>query len=111
MMDTRDRLEEVGKNIKTHGDAHDDVGHQQPDEQSRLGQGRRRAEDQIEGQRHRQRADVPVSIIVQLRRFRLMEESQAPASWNSMLSNIENNMAPWKFSPSDRFNWADKLKS
>jgi Fe-S oxidoreductase len=53
----------------------------------------------------------PVSIIMQLRRFRLMEESQAPASWNSMLSNIENNMAPWKFSPADRFNWADKLKS
>jgi heterodisulfide reductase subunit C len=51
----------------------------------------------------------PVDIIVQLRRFKIMEESQAPASWNMMFSNVENNFAPWKFSPSDRFNWAEKL--
>ncbi|KAB7726127.1 4Fe-4S dicluster domain-containing protein [Rudanella paleaurantiibacter] len=51
----------------------------------------------------------PLDIILQLRRYKVMEESQAPGSWNAMFSNIENNMAPWKFSPSDRFNWADQV--
>ena len=53
----------------------------------------------------------PLDIILQLRRYKVMEESQAPGSWNAMFSNVENNMAPWKFSPSDRFNWADKIES
>ncbi|WP_019988838.1 4Fe-4S dicluster domain-containing protein [Rudanella lutea] len=53
----------------------------------------------------------PLDIILQLRRYKVMEESQAPGSWNAMFSNIENNMAPWKFSPSDRFNWADQINS
>ncbi|MFT6865893.1 MAG: ferredoxin [Cyclobacteriaceae bacterium] len=53
----------------------------------------------------------PLEIILQLRRFVAMEESAAPASWNSMFSNVETNFAPWKFSPTDRFNWADELKS
>ncbi|MFL5730729.1 MAG: 4Fe-4S binding protein, partial [Cytophagaceae bacterium] len=51
----------------------------------------------------------PLSIIVQLRRYKIMEESQAPASWNSMFSNIENNMAPWKLPASDRMKWVEKL--
>ena len=109
MMDTRDRLEEVGKNIKQHGDTYDDgkslLGSYITDEEilacTTCNACVEACPIMID----------PVSIIMQLRRFRLMEESQAPASWNSMLSNIENNMAPWKFSPADRFNWADKLKS
>jgi heterodisulfide reductase subunit C len=48
----------------------------------------------------------PLSIIVQLRRYVIMEEAKAPANWNVMFNNIENNFAPWQFSPSDRFNWA-----
>lgn len=52
----------------------------------------------------------PLDIILQLRRYKVMEEAQAPASWNGMFSNLENNMAPWKFSPADRFNWIDGLK-
>ena len=52
----------------------------------------------------------PLDIILQLRRYKVMEEAQAPASWNGMFSNLENNMAPWKFSPSDRFNWVEELK-
>ena len=52
----------------------------------------------------------PLSIILQLRRYVAMEEAQSPAAWNAMFSNIENNFAPWKFSPADRFNWADELK-
>jgi Fe-S oxidoreductase len=52
----------------------------------------------------------PVDIIMQLRRYKIMEESQMPQSWQMMTSNIENNFAPWKFSPADRFNWADKIE-
>lgn len=48
----------------------------------------------------------PLDIILELRRYVAMEESGSPASWNSMFQNIETNFAPWKFSPSDRFNWA-----
>ncbi len=51
----------------------------------------------------------PLNIILQMRRYKVMEDAQAPASWNAMFSNVENNMAPWKFSPSDRFNWADEI--
>lgn len=52
----------------------------------------------------------PVDIILQLRRYKIMEQSQMPQSWQMMTSNIENNFAPWKFSPADRFNWADKVE-
>jgi ferredoxin len=48
----------------------------------------------------------PLEIILELRRYVTMEESGAPASWNSMYQNIETSFAPWKFSPSDRFNWS-----
>lgn len=53
----------------------------------------------------------PLSIILQLKRYMAMEDAQVPASWNAMFSNIENNFAPWKFPPTDRFKWADELKS
>ncbi len=52
----------------------------------------------------------PLSIILQLRRYVAMEESGSPASWNAMFSNIETSFSPWKFAPTDRFNWADELK-
>jgi heterodisulfide reductase subunit C len=48
----------------------------------------------------------PLDIIMELRRSLIMEESSAPAEWNNTFSNIENNFAPWKFSPEDRENWA-----
>ncbi|MBO9701587.1 MAG: (Fe-S)-binding protein [Sporocytophaga sp.] len=107
MMDTRDRLEEVGRNIEANGKDHQDG-------KSLLG-------DYITVEEIMACTTCnacveacpvnidPVSIIVQLRRFKIMEESQAPASWNGMFSNIENNFAPWKFSPSDRLNWVQKL--
>ena len=47
----------------------------------------------------------PLDIILQMRRHLVMEESSAPQEWNMMFSNIENNMAPWKFSPDDRDAW------
>ena len=52
----------------------------------------------------------PLDIILQLRRYVALEESGSPQSWNSMFSNIETNMAPWKFPPTDRFNWAKDWK-
>lgn len=53
----------------------------------------------------------PLDIILQMRRYVAMEESGSPASWNSMFQNVETNFAPWKFPAQDRFNWADDLKS
>jgi heterodisulfide reductase subunit C len=52
----------------------------------------------------------PLDIIIQLRRYNIMEESKAPQSWNMMFQNLETSMAPWKFSPSDRFNWKEDVK-
>ena len=48
-------------------------------------------------------------IIVSLRRYLVMEESAAPAELNGMFQNIENNGAPWQFSPEDRLNWANDI--
>ena len=107
MMDTRDRLEEIQQGWKTNGDDY-------RDDKSLLN-------DYITAEELNActtcQACVnacpininPLDIILQLRRYRVMEDSQAPASWNAMFSNIENNMAPWKFSPSDRFNWAEQV--
>ncbi len=52
----------------------------------------------------------PMAIIIDLRRYIVMEESGAPAEWNAMFQNIETSFSPWKFPPSDRFKWADELK-
>lgn len=48
----------------------------------------------------------PLDIILQLRRFQIMELSDAPSHWNSMFNNLETSQSPWKFNPSDRFNWS-----
>ena len=44
-----------------------------------------------------------------LRRNLVMEESKAPQDWNAMFGNVENNFAPWKFSPDDRDKWAQEM--
>ncbi|TCD11234.1 4Fe-4S dicluster domain-containing protein [Pedobacter frigidisoli] len=106
MMDTRDRITEIGKGIDQNGAEHQD--------------GKSLLDDYIT------REEIwactscnacveacpvnidPLQIIMELRRFAVMEESQAPASINAMMSNVENNQAPWKYSPADRFNWADE---
>ena len=49
----------------------------------------------------------PLSIIMDMRRYLVMEESSAPTELNNMFSNVENNGAPWKFSASDRLNWVE----
>lgn len=51
----------------------------------------------------------PVAIILELRRYEFMEEASAPATLNSMSANIENNGAPWQYSVADRANWVEKL--
>ncbi len=105
MMDTRDRLEEVGKNIDANKEFKDD--------------GKSLLHNYITVEELRActtcQACVeacpvsidPLSIILQLRRNLVMEESNAPQEWNLMFGNIENNMAPWKFSPDDRDAWVN----
>jgi heterodisulfide reductase subunit C len=50
----------------------------------------------------------PLSIIMDLRRFLVMEESKVPKELTCMLTNIENNGAPWQFAPTERMNWANE---
>jgi heterodisulfide reductase subunit C len=52
----------------------------------------------------------PLSIIMQIRQYIAMEESATPPAWTNMLQNIETSFSPWKFSPTDRFNWANEVK-
>jgi heterodisulfide reductase subunit C len=106
MMDTRDRVEELGKYKKTNGVDSEDG-------KSLLG-------DYISSEELwacttcnacTQACPVnidPLSIIVDLRRFLVMEESAAPAELNGMFTNIENNGAPWQFAQADRLNWKDE---
>jgi Fe-S oxidoreductase len=49
------------------------------------------------------------TLIIDMRRFLVMEEGTAPASLNTMFTNIENNGAPWQFPPEDRMKWAESL--
>lgn len=109
MMDVRDRMEEVGNNLDKGAKGLDDG-------KSLLG-------DYISKEEINACTSCnacveacpvminPLEIILEMRRYVSMEESGAPAQWNSMFQNIETSFAPWKFSPSDRFNWADDLKS
>lgn len=50
----------------------------------------------------------PLSVIVDLRRYLIMEESKAPAEWTGIFTNIENNGAPWQFAQADRLKWKDE---
>jgi Fe-S oxidoreductase len=49
-----------------------------------------------------------MSIIVDLRRYLVMEQSSAPTELNNMFSNIENNGAPWQFPAADRLKWIEE---
>lgn len=108
MMDTRDRLEIVGKNIKLNG--------------SFISDGKSLLNDHIGVEELRacttcnacvEECPVsisPLDIIMELRRSLIMEDSNAPQEWNGMFSNIENNFAPWKLSPEDRDAWTLDMK-
>jgi heterodisulfide reductase subunit C len=109
MMDTRDRMEEVGRNINTNKSF-------APDNKTLL-------HDYITTEELRacttcnacvEECPVsinPLDIILELRRSLVMEESNAPAEWNAMFSNVENNFAPWKFSPDERDKWAEEMRA
>jgi len=105
MMDTRDRLEEVGKNIdENKGEFKDD--------------GKQLLNDYITPEELWactscnacvQACPIsidPLSIIMDMRQYLVMEQSAAPTDLNNMMGNIENNGAPWPFNQMDRLNWS-----
>jgi ferredoxin len=106
LMDTRDRLTEVGKNIDINGTFVDDG-------KSLLGN--YISEEELWAcntcNACTEACPVnldPLSVIMDLRQYLVMEQSNAPAALNGMFTNIENNGAPWQFSPADRLNWASE---
>lgn len=106
MMDTRDRMEEVGRNKRKHGADYQD--------------GKSLIYDYITPEEiwacttcnacvEACPVDIdPLGIIVDIRRYLVMEESKAPTELTGMFTNIENNGAPWQFSASDRLNWRNE---
>jgi ferredoxin len=106
MMDTRDRLEEVGKNIDANkGTFVDD----NKNLHSYISEEELWACNTCNACVEACPVNInPMEIIVEMRRYKVMEQSSAPASINSMFSNIENNQAPWQFSPMDRANWTQE---
>lgn len=108
MMSTRDRLEEVGKNINQH--------------KTFVADNKSLLHNYISVEELRACTTCnacveacpvsisPLDIITELRRSLIMEESNAPQEWNGTFSNIENNFAPWKFSPDDRDQWAVEMR-
>lgn len=105
MMATRDRLEEVGENIRKNGGAFAEDGKSLIHDYITVEELRACTTCQACVEACPVSIE-PLSIIDQMRRYLIMEESNAPQEWNLMSSNIENNMAPWKFSPDDRDQWA-----
>lgn len=107
MMKTRDRLEEVGKNIDTNKGKFVDDGKQllndyiSPEELWACTSCNACVEECP--------IDIdPLSIIMDMRRFLVMEQSAAPQELNMMMNNVENNGAMWQYSPMDRLNWKDE---
>lgn len=108
MTDTRDRLEDIGRQMQQHKDEVIDDG------KNLLG-------DYIKEEELLACTSCnacvsacpvlinPLDIILELRRYQIMDLAQAPGSWNTMFQNLETSQSPWKFSPGDRFNWADDL--
>jgi len=106
MMDTRDRLEEVGKNIDANkGTFVDD----NKNLHSYISEEELWACNTCNACVEACPINInPMEIIVEMRRYKVMEQSSAPNSINSMFSNMENNQAPWQFSPMDRANWTQE---
>lgn len=107
MMDTRDRLEEVGKNIDANN------GEFKAD-------GKQLLDDYITREELWACTSCnacveacpvsidPLSIILEMRRYLVMEQSAAPVELNNMMTNIENNGAPWPYNQMDRLNWKNE---
>jgi heterodisulfide reductase subunit C len=107
MMDTRDRMEEVGLQLDKN----------QPEDGKSLYGDYIAKEELIACTTCNACVDAcpininPLDIIIDLRRYVAMEESGTPASWNNMFVNVENNAAPWAFPASDRLNWKTQAEA
>jgi len=105
MMDTRDRLEEVGKNIDKNITFVDD----EKNLHSYVSEEELWACNTCNACVEACPINInPMEIIVEMRRFKVMEQSAAPQSLNAMFNNLENNQAPWQFSPMDRAKWTEE---
>ena len=105
MMKTRDRVEEVGKNIDKNGKFKDDgkslldtISKEELWACTSCNACVEECPVSID----------PLSIIVDMRRFQVMEKSAAGQELNVMMTNIENNGAPWQYNQMDRLNWKDE---
>ena len=108
MMDTRDRAEELGNHRRLNGSDSSD--------------GKFLLGDYISTEELRacttcnaciQECPVginPMSIILELRRHLILDQSSSPESWTQMFTNVENNGAPWQFAQSDRNKWIDEMQ-
>ena len=106
MMDTRDRITEVGNNLDKFGKDH-------ADNKTLLDNYISREElwacTTCNACTEACPVNIdPLNIITEMRRYIVMEEAQAPSSLNNMFGNVENNGAPWKYPAADRLNWIEK---
>jgi len=107
MMDTRDRLEEVGKNIDTNNGEFKDDGKQLLDDY--ITKEELWACTSCNACVEACPVSIdPLSIIMDMRRYLVMEQSAAPTELNNMMTNIENNGAPWPYNQMDRLNWKNE---
>lgn len=106
VMDVRDRLEEVGRNIDANNGSFVDDG---KNLHSYISEEELWACNTCNACVEACPVNInPMEVIVEMRRFKVMEQSSAPGSLNNMFSNLENNQAPWQFSPMDRANWTQE---
>jgi heterodisulfide reductase subunit C len=103
MMDTRDRMEEIGASGKLERDGKNLIRDYILEEEILACTSCQACIEACPIQIN------PLSIILELRRYLVMEESKTPQEWTTMMTNIENNSAPWAFPAADRFNWASDL--
>jgi heterodisulfide reductase subunit C len=107
VMDTRDRLEEVGRNIDKNGGTFVDDGKQLLDDY--ISREELWACTSCNACVEACPVSIdPLSIIMDMRQYLVMEQSAAPSELNVMIGNIENNGAPWPFNQMDRLNWANE---
>ena len=103
MMDIRDRIEEVGKIIDLNGSFVDDnkklIGDYISEEELWACTSCNACVEECPISIN------PLSVIMDMRRYLIMENSSAPGELNNMMSNIENNGAPWPYNQQDRLNW------
>ncbi len=107
MMDTRDRLEEVGKNIDLNKGTFKEDGKQLLD--NYITREELWACTSCNACVEACPVSIdPLSIIIDMRRYLVMEQSAAPTELNNMMTNIENNGAPWPYNQMDRLNWKNE---